>query len=97
MVACLRPVARIVVTVSAGARQSELVGRHADGWKVRVAAAPERGRANEELCAFLATLMAVRREDVSIVSGHGSRRKIVAVATVDAGELDQRLTAAARP
>jgi len=94
MVACPPPVSRIVVTVSAGARESELVGRFGDGWKVRIAAAPERGQANEELRAFLARLLAVRRDDVSIVSGQTSRRKIVAVATVDPDELDRRLTAA---
>ncbi len=94
MVACLPPVSRIVVTVSAGARESELVGRFGDGWKVRIAAAPERGQANDELRAFLARLLGVRREDVSIASGHGSRRKVVTVATVEPDELDQRLTAA---
>ena len=40
---------RITVTVSPGASRTELVGRHGDGWRARVAAAPERGKANEAL------------------------------------------------
>ncbi|MBA2537055.1 MAG: DUF167 domain-containing protein [Actinobacteria bacterium] len=60
---------RIVVTVSASARESDLVGRFGDGWKVRIAAAPEHGQANEELRAFLARLLAVRRDDVSMSPG----------------------------
>ena len=52
--------ARISVTVSPGARRSELVGRHGDGWRARIAAPPERGRANEALCKLLAEALAFR-------------------------------------
>ena len=43
---------RISVRVSPGARRTEVVGRHGGGWRVRVAAPPERGRANEALIEF---------------------------------------------
>ena len=38
--------------------------------KVKVAAAPEKGKANQCLIAFLAKLLGVRRSDVTIVTGH---------------------------
>ena len=82
--------ARFSVTVSPGAAQSEVVGRHGEGWKVRVAAAPERGRANEELLAVLAEALEVPRRDVALVSGGSSRRKVVEVAGLDLAAVKRR-------
>jgi uncharacterized protein YggU (UPF0235/DUF167 family) len=45
---------RVVVFVVPGAKGPGVVGRHGDGWKVRVAAPAERGRANEALLGLLA-------------------------------------------
>jgi uncharacterized protein (TIGR00251 family) len=86
---------RITITVSPGAARTEFVGRHGDGWKVRVAAAPERGRANEALVDLLAEALALPRDRIHIVSGHGSRRKLVAIRDLDAEEVGRRLEAAA--
>lgn len=83
--------ARIVVTVSPGASRSELVGRHGDGWKVRVAAAPERGRANEALLALLAEKLGLPRSRLAVVAGQTSRRKIVEVERLDLDEISRRL------
>jgi uncharacterized protein len=84
-------VARVTVTVSPGAATSELVGRHGDGWRARVAAPPERGRANEALVELLASTLAVPRASIRVVAGQAARRKVVAVDDLDAGEIDQRL------
>lgn len=46
---------------------------------VYVSARPEGGKANEELIAALAQALRVGRSRVSIVHGHASRRKVVAV------------------
>jgi len=84
------------VTVSPGARRSEIVGRHGDGWKVRIAAAPERGRANGALRELLAGVLDVHPRDVQVVSGRGSRRKVVEVEGVEEAAAVQRLKAASR-
>ncbi len=86
--------ARIELTVSPGAVRSELAGRHGDGWRARVAAPPERGRANRALVELLAAALGVRRDQVTVVAGHGGRRKVVEVEGLDAAELDRRLEAA---
>jgi len=47
--------------------------------KLRVRAVPENGKANEEVCAFLATHFGVRREQVRIVSGATVQRKRIRI------------------
>jgi uncharacterized protein len=84
-------VPRITVIVSPGAARSELVGRHGDGWKARVAAPPERGRANDALVALLAETLDVPHKRVHVVGGHRSRRKVVEVEGVEAIEIARRL------
>ena len=60
--------------------RSELVGALADGTlKVRIAAPPEKGKANAALCAFLAEHYGVPRRSVEIVSGHTSALKQVKI------------------
>ena len=68
---------RLRVRVSAGARRTEIAGRYGDGWKVRVAAPPEDGRANEAVLRLLAERLGLPRRAVTIVSGHTAREKVV--------------------
>ena len=69
--------ARISVIVSPGAVRTELAGRHGDGWKARVAAPPERGRANDALVELLADVLAVPKSSVRVVSGLAAKKKVV--------------------
>jgi uncharacterized protein (TIGR00251 family) len=85
-------VARINVTVSPGARRSDLVGRHGDGWRARIAAPPERGRANEALCKLLAEALAVPRSSVRVVAGQSARAKVVEIDGLERVEIERRLT-----
>lgn len=87
---------RIRLRVAPGAARSGVVGRHGDGWKVRVAAAPERGKANDELVDLLAEVLRVRETDVAVVTGRASRDKVVAVTGIDALEADDALARAAK-
>lgn len=60
--------------------RTELAGQMSDGTlKVRVAAPPEKGKANAELCAFLAAHYGVPRDAVAVVSGHTAALKLVRV------------------
>jgi len=71
----------LAVRVQPKSRRTEWAGQLADGtWKVRLAAVPEKGRANAELVAFLARELDVARSAVEIVAGESSRLKQVKVA-----------------
>lgn len=89
---------RVRLRVSPGAARAAVVGRHgptADAvWKVRVTAAPERGKANEAVLALLAETLSVPRSCVTLVSGGGSRDKIVELAGIEPTEIERRLAAA---
>ena len=82
---------RLRLRVSPGARRTELAGRYADGWKVRVAAAPERGRANEAVVGLLARRLGIDRNAVSLVSGHATRDKVVELRGLGRSEAERRL------
>jgi uncharacterized protein len=85
---------RVRLRVAPGASKPGVVGRHGDGWKLRVAAAPERGRANEAVLELLADTLAVPRANVALVSGAGSRNKIVELTGLEPEEIDRRLASA---
>jgi uncharacterized protein len=60
--------------------RTELAGTMADGTlKIRVAAAPEKGKANDAVCAFLAGHYGVAREAVTVISGHTATLKLVRI------------------
>lgn len=61
------------------AQRTEIVGWHGDAIKVRVAAPPVQGTANDELIRFLASRLRVPKRAVTITAGLTSRRKRVAV------------------
>ncbi len=85
---------RVRLRVSPGAARAEIVGRYADGWKVRVAEAPEHGRANDAVLRLLADALSIPRESLAIVSGHSARDKIVELTGVGPGAIDRRLASA---
>jgi uncharacterized protein len=89
------PTTRLRLRVSPGAsRAPGIVGRHGEGWKVRVGAPPERGKANEAVLALLADVLAVPRSSVMLVSGGDSRDKIVELAGIEPDEINRRLASA---
>jgi uncharacterized protein (TIGR00251 family) len=85
---------RLTLRVAPGAKRPGIAGRYASGWRVRVGAPAEDGKANAAVVALLAETLGVRRGDVEIVSGHGSRDKTVALSGITPDETERRLAAA---
>ena len=79
----------IVVWAVPGAQRTELTGLHGNALRVRVAAVPERGKANRAIGAFLARRLGVR--GVELVSGAGGRRKRFIAPGVTVCEAARRL------
>lgn len=68
--------------IQPGAKQTEVVGRHGDALKIRLAAPPVDGKANDALVAFLAKKLGAGRTAVEVISGQTSRAKRVRVAGI---------------
>lgn len=66
--------------VQPGAKRSEIVGLHGDALKIKLAAPPVEGRANEALLKYIAELFDVPLRNVELKQGEQSRRKVVAIA-----------------
>jgi hypothetical protein len=85
---------RLRIRVAPGAQCSKVVGRHGDGWKLRVQAAPERGKANKEVVAVLAEALGVTRHNVRVIAGHTARDKVVELDRLPLEEAERRLSSA---
>jgi uncharacterized protein YggU (UPF0235/DUF167 family) len=84
------PSTRLRLRVSPGARGAD-IARHGDGWKVRVRAAPEGGKANDAVLELLAERLELSRTSLKLVSGRSTRDKIVELTGIDAAEAARRL------
>ena len=69
----------LTLHVQPGAKRSEIAGLHGNALKIRLAAPPVEGRANEALQKFIAELFAVTMRQVELKQGAQSRHKVVAV------------------
>lgn len=67
----------LAIHAQPGARQSGFAGLHGDALKVRLQAPAQEGRANRELCRFLASAFGVAASQVELLQGIGSRQKRV--------------------
>jgi uncharacterized protein (TIGR00251 family) len=72
---------KLLVDIKAvpGASKTEAAGVKDGRLRIRIAAAPEDGKANSALTAFLAKELGCPKRDIAIVSGEKSRLKTVAV------------------
>ena len=75
------------VRVVPRASRSQIVGEHDGALRVRIAAPPVDGAANEELVLTLAKAFNVPRSAVEITAGHSSKLKHVNVLGVSPGAL----------
>ena len=72
------------VKVLPGSHKNEIseVLKDADGTetlKIRITAAPQKGKANAELINFLAQHFEVAKEKISIISGKNSQLKLIKI------------------
>ena len=79
------------VHVQPGAGRTAVQGVHGNALKVRVAAPPEKGRANEACAALVAELADVKPAAVELTNGSTARAKQFTVTGADVDELVRRL------
>ena len=80
------------VRVVSRASRSEITGEQSGALRVRIAAAPVEGAANQELIKLLAKTFKLPKNAVEIISGSTSRNKIVRIQGGEATRLLQLVT-----
>lgn len=92
--------AAITVKVSPRAKKTEVAGVMDDGTiKIRLAAPPVDGAANDALIEFLSKVLKVPPRHIDIIAGATSERKLISLVGISPAEVDavfQKLIAAAK-
>lgn len=76
---------RVILTlhIQPGAKKTEIAGLYGDALKIRLAAPPVDGKANEALIHFLAKTLDIARSAICLKSGQTSRRKVLEIQAND--------------
>ncbi len=69
----------LTLHVQPGAKKSGVAGLHGDALKIRLAAPPVEGRANEALLKYVAAMFNVPVRQVELRQGEQSRHKVVSI------------------
>lgn len=70
---------RVSLYIQPDARKTEIAGEHGEALKLRLAAPPVDGKANDALILWLADRLDVPRRSVILVAGEKNRNKIVEI------------------
>lgn len=81
------PGIRLAVKVTPNARRNEIIGEREGVLHIKIAAAPEKGKANKELTNFLAEKSGIRKSFITIIKGHTSRNKVISIQGISVGDL----------
>lgn len=82
---------KLAIKAVPNAPRNAVAGWVGDALKVKVHAPALEGRANEELCAFIADTLALPRRAVSIAQGGKSRQKLLHIEGLTADDIRARL------
>jgi uncharacterized protein (TIGR00251 family) len=82
----------LILHVQPGAKKTEISGQYGDALKIRLAAPPVDGKANDALLAFLAAKLSVARSTLSLESGATSRSKRLRLSNAAFAEVAAKLS-----
>ncbi len=82
---------RIPIKVQPNAGINQVVGLSNGIWRIKVAAPPDKGKANKELVEFLSEVLGLRKDQIAIIKGHTSHNKLVSVEGLTQAEVEVRL------
>lgn len=87
---------RLRLRVIPKAVRDGIAGWVGDSLKIRVTAAPERGKANSAVIALLASTLGIPRKRITLLAGETKAHKVVEVQGFSDVELRMRLAGAPR-
>ncbi len=88
---------KLKLKIVPGASRTAIAGWLGDALKIRVAAPPEKNKANKAVVQLLANALGLSVRDIAIVSGHTSAHKTVEIESLDEAGVLTRIAAAGHP
>jgi uncharacterized protein len=85
----------LAIKVIPNAPRTEIAGWLGDSLKIKVHAPALEGRANDELCKFLAGKLDLPRRAVTLLQGEKSRQKVVSILGLTRAVANARLSSGA--
>jgi len=85
-------VVRLMVKVIPNAGRNEITGFKEDVLQMRVAAPPDKGKANKELVDFLSEQLGIKKSAIAITRGLTSRNKVLSITGISREEMIRRLS-----
>jgi len=82
---------RLEIKAVPGASKTELAGVKDGRLRIRIAAAPEDGKANAEMLGFLSKALGCPKRELQLLSGEKSRLKTIALPLECKPQLEQTL------
>jgi uncharacterized protein (TIGR00251 family) len=81
------PGIRVAIKVTPNAGRNEITGYKDEVLQVKVAAVPEKGKANKALVGLLAEKLGIRKSCIAIIKGETNRNKVVLIDGISSKEL----------
>ena len=79
----------LTVKVVPGSSRTEIVGTYGEMLKMKVAAPPEKGKANKAILEFLANRLGIRKNALHITSGQTSCVKQISIEGVTEKDVEK--------
>ena len=70
---------KIELKVIAKAKREEVQKISENTYRIKVTAPPEKGKANKRVVELLSEELGIKKQDIKIVSGRASSRKIISI------------------
>ena len=86
-------ITRLSLKVQPNAGRNRVVGFSNNVWKLKIAAPPDKGKANKEIIEYLSEILGLRKDAITILKGETSHNKIIGINGVNLEELTKALEA----
>ena len=83
---------RIIVRVQPNASRNELLGFKDDILRLKIAAPPVKGKANQELIAFMSDILGIRKSNLTIEKGATGKKKVISITGLTQTQIIERAT-----
>ncbi|MGM0424122.1 MAG: DUF167 domain-containing protein [Thermodesulfobacteriota bacterium] len=79
---------QLLLWVQPGAKKTAIAGSYQGRLKIKLSSKPVQNRANQELLSFLAARLGLKKNNLALESGQGSRKKVVSISIMEEPDWD---------